>query len=452
MNGDRIWALCLLIALVSVTVLATGDEIANTTGLGYTGNLQEDESDIQRDLSSGEEQPARIITGPAASDSRTRLVLLGTTGGISWYPDNDQASSSSALVIGDTLYIIDLGQGSSSRLSEAFNTKQFIEACGGKIENKVSTVLENVRAVFFTHLHMDHTADYPDFLLIGPGTGLGTSFDLQTNKTVSDPVIIIGPGNRGELEADRTDFIQRGGQVIYTDSADPALITPTPGTRQMTNLIWQGFAQAINDITLDGGYPDYRSVVTVREIGGPEPDDILLPVSVPDPNNETCPAMDPFEVYQDDKVRVTATLVDHHQVYPSFAFRFDTEDGSIVFSGDTGPDTNGNLQKLADGADILVHEVIDRAWIDNKFGDPKPGSRMEALKTHMLQSHTANDVVGGVATECGVNTLVLNHIVPAGTSIQHLEEAKKNFSGNLIIGEDLMQIGISRDSRSSEET
>ena len=185
-----------------------------------------------------------------------------------------------------------------------------------------------------------------------------------------------------------------------------------------------------------------QKLVEVKEIGGTRPGDILLPVSVPDPNNETCPGMDPFEVYRDDLVRVTATLVDHHQVFPSLAYRFDTPDGSVVFSGDTGPDTHGNLQKLADGADILVHEVIDRAWIDQKFGTPEPGSQMAALKTHMLESHTAIDAVGAVAEDCRVKTLVLNHIVPGNTPVLHLQEAEQNFSGNLIIGKDLMQIGI----------
>jgi len=130
--------------------------------------------------------------------------------------------------------------------------------------------------------------------------------------------------------------------------------------------------------------------------------------------------MQPFEVYYDDLVRVAAFLVDHHPVFPSFAYRFDTADGSEVFSGDTDPNTNGNLQRLANGADILVHEVIDRAWIDQKFGTPEPGSQMDALKTHMLPSHTAIDAVGSVATDCNVGTLVLNHIVPGNTPTEHL--------------------------------
>lgn len=382
-----------------------------------------------------------VISGNA-DHYNTRLVLLGTTGGVSWWPETERASSSSVLVVNGTNYIIDLGQGSASWLSEVFNTGVFVDSPTGRIENGSSTFLAHSRALFFTHLHQDHTADYPSFLLIGPGAGLGTTMDPVTGKTSISPFLVIGPGNRGQMDADKTNYTAGGGSIIFTESADPSLITPTPGTRQMTDLIWQAYAQTINDMTLDDGYPDFRSLVAIREIGGTEPDDIPLPVSVPDPNTDSCPSMDPFEVYRDENVRVTAILVDHHQVFPSLAYRFDTADGSVVFSGDTGPDTKRNLQKLADGADVLIHEVIDPAWIDLKFGNPQPGSRLDALKTHMLTSHTAIDRVGAVAESCQVKTLVLNHIVPGNTPDSHLRESGGGFSGNLIVGEDLMEIGI----------
>ena len=48
----------------------------------------------------------------------------------------------------------------------------------------------------------------------------------------------------------------------------------------------------------------------------------------------------------------------HAPVFPALGLRFDTDDGSVVFSGDTGP--TDNLVELAQGADVLVHEVIAR--------------------------------------------------------------------------------------------
>ena len=143
----------------------------------------------------------------------------------------------------------------------------------------------------------------------------------------------------------------------------------------------------------------------------------------------------------DNGVSVWATLVDHHQVFPSFAYRFNTPDGSVVISGDTGANTCRNLKKLAQDADILVHEVIDEAWIEvlAETGAPDP------LIEHLSSVHTKISEVGGVAEDCGVGTLVLNHIVPGNAPVGHLVKAKRNFSGELIIGEDLMQIGIGKD-------
>jgi Metal-dependent hydrolases of the beta-lactamase superfamily III len=366
---------------------------------------------------------------------KTRLVLLGTTGGVSWWPDSDRASSSSALVVGDTIYIVDLGQGSAARLSQAFNK--------GVSGVTTSTFLEDARALFFTHLHPDHIADYPSLLLTGPGSGLGTRTDPRTGEVSIVPLVVIGPADRGALEVDKSQYLNRSGTVIYTDSANPALVTATPGTRLMTSHIWQAYAQAINDMTLDNAYRDYTKLVEIREIGGNEPGDIDFPVPEVDlPDSITCAAMEPFEVYRDENVVVTAILVDHHQVFPSFAYRFDTDDGSVVFSGDTGADTKGNLEKLSAGADILVHEVIDRDWIDERMGYPEEGTPAYALKTHLLTSHTTIDAVGSVATNCSVDTLVLNHFVPANIDPVKLMRVKQNFTGRLILGEDLMEIGI----------
>jgi len=421
--------------LFSVLVSADSNSIMVTKGTG-TASL----TDIRNRVTA----PNGVGFGNKTGTAHTKLVLLGTTGGVSFWPDTDRASSSSALVVGNSIYIIDMGQGSASRLAEAFNTGNFVTVNGSRIENGSSVFLDNARALFFTHLHMDHTADYPELLLIGPGAGLGTAVDPSSGKTVVSPLKVYGPATRGETDADKTNYTNRSGTVITVDSANPSLRTTTPGIRQMTNNILYAFANTINDMTLDDGYRDYTTLVDIHEIGGTAPGDIPLPLSVPDPNNGTCPAMNPFEVYRDANVRVTATLVDHHQVFPALAYRFDTADGSVVFSGDTGSNTNGNLERLANGSDILVHEVIDPAWIDQKFGNVSNGSQQYALKIHMQQSHTSILDVGRVATACHVKTLVLNHIVPGNTPRDRLLLAHQNFSGTMIIGYDLMEIDVGR--------
>lgn len=92
--------------------------------------------------------------------------------------------------------------------------------------------------------------------------------------------------------------------------------------------------------------------------------DIVIPSvsGFKSPNETPVPAMEPFLVHEDERVRVTTTLVNHFPILPAFAFRFDTDDGSVVFSGDSSP--CDNLVRLAHNTDVLVHEVIDRSWVD----------------------------------------------------------------------------------------
>ena len=385
---------------------------------------------------------AAVASPPAAkpqrgaTNFRTRLVLLGTTGGMTWWPGSKRASASQVLVVGDAMYVIDLGFGATQRLAEAFNHGTFVMVNGQETQGELSLFLKNVRAVFLTHLHMDHLGDYATFLEIGARAGFGVPEKLR----------IFGPCGRGRLDENISHY---SGTIIQTDSADPAQITSTPGTRQMTSLLLQAFAQNFQDCARDVGYPDIPKIIEVKDIGDPRGVPWPEGFTPPDPATpwsaaQTCPAMDPFEIYKDDLVRVTAILVDHNQVYPSFAFRFDTSDGSVVISRDTGPDTKGNMQKLAKGADVLVHEVIDDVWVNYTFKGVKEGDPAWPFYRHVITSHTLISDVGKVAENCSAKTLVLSHIGPGNTPISRLEKAQKNFSGKLIIGEDLMQIGVGK--------
>ncbi|WP_207955873.1 MBL fold metallo-hydrolase [Rubrobacter marinus] len=59
---------------------------------------------------------------------------------------------------------------------------------------------------------------------------------------------------------------------------------------------------------------------------------------------------------ENENVKVTSALVEHPPVEPSFAFRFDADDRSIVVSGDSN--FSESLIELAQGADVLVHEAL----------------------------------------------------------------------------------------------
>jgi ribonuclease BN (tRNA processing enzyme) len=70
----------------------------------------------------------------------------------------------------------------------------------------------------------------------------------------------------------------------------------------------------------------------------------------------------------------------------------------------------------------------------------------EALKSHIINAHTPLTEVGRIATEAGVKTLVLTHFVPSDGPDDKAElwreGARQHFSGDLIIGQDLMEIRL----------
>jgi ribonuclease BN (tRNA processing enzyme) len=144
-------------------------------------------------------------------------------------------------------------------------------------------------------------------------------------------------------------------------------------------------------------------------------------------------------VLREGGLTVACTHVSHPLVEHALAYRFDSPDRSIVISGDTSP--SANLIRLAKNADVLVHEVIYLPAIDKMIaGSPNPA----ALKRHLLASHTPVEEAGRVAAEANVRTLVLSHFVPGEPGLvansAWLEGAKKHFKGEVILGEDLLQI------------
>lgn len=332
----------------------------------------------------------------AARRHRTRLVLLGTAGGPTWYGEHSPHGISSAVVVDGHAYIVDLGSGAYRQ----------IRAAGIKPGAE--------RAVFFTHLHTDHVIDTANLLMYDPSARKRAKASLQ----------IFGPGRRGELPPLTKGIV--GNPVIHPEN-------PSAGTRDFVESLMAGFSADQNIRVRHEGVPDVRDFFQAHDIQIPES-------VVVDPNVDAAPPMQPFLVWEDERVRVSATLVPHGLVFPNFAYRFDTADGSVVFSGDTA--VSENLIRLAKGADILVHELIDPTWVDEIVG-PKPwDARQTALNRQLLDTHTTPEQVGSVAERAGVRTLVLSHLVPGNTPRHRWLKAQENFSGRLIVGQDLIQIGV----------
>jgi ribonuclease BN (tRNA processing enzyme) len=188
-----------------------------------------------------------------------------------------------------------------------------------------------------------------------------------------------------------------------------------PPLEKMTKLYFDMNAYDINIRIPDEGRPPLAPMIQVHEFSK---DGVVM---------------------QNESVKVTAALVNHPPVEPSFAYRFDTPDRSIVFSGDTTP--WDNLIKLAQGADVLVHEVIHKPSLAKLMARIPNADR---LVEHIVASHTTHTDVGKVAKAAGVKTLVLTHFVPSDdpslTDEMWIEGAKIHFDGKIVVGKDLMEI------------
>ena len=347
------------------------------------------------------------VRGARGSTSDTEVILLGVGGGPTFMPGAECEGIASALRVGDRYYLVDAGHGVLQRLRQARLGNWQVPGGGP---------LDALRAVFITHLHSDHIVDLNSLFTSGIFNGL---------QMVDRPVELIGPGNRGMLPP-----------VFGGGARGPVVApeNPTPGTTETWELIKRAFATDFNDRIADNHAKSPDQLVKAR--------DIELPSHlIADPNGNNVPDMEPVQVYEDDRVRVTCILVQHAPVFPAFAYRFETEAGSVVFSGDTS--RTPNLVKLAQGADVLVHEAISREWLDGEMPEPR-SPQVQAGYQHMLGAHTAADEVGKVAEEAGVGRLVLNHLVPMDWPVQRWRQTvKRDFSGDLTVGQDLLRIPLS---------
>ena len=84
------------------------------------------------------------------STSKTHVVLLGTG---TPSPDPERSGPATAIVVNGTPYLIDFGPGVVRRIAAASQ------------KGVPGLSVLNIKYVFLTHLHSDHTAGYPDLIL-----------------------------------------------------------------------------------------------------------------------------------------------------------------------------------------------------------------------------------------------------------------------------------------------
>src|SRR5437764_3748934 len=218
---------------------------------------------------------------------------------------------------------------------------------------------EQLNAVFFTHMHNDHTEGFADL--------------VQLRWTFN--------GTGPKIDA-----------VCSLDAVSPAGVT----------ISCTKFAAHIADAFIQSGEIGQRhSEVKERTAGGPA--ELINTITFQ-------PIDEPQVVWSSGDVRVTAIRSTH--IAGHVSYRVDTPSGSVVIGGDAGNDVpapprsssaSEQVEKLAQGADIIVHSVIHPVMA--------PGKGSGMFPYAYLRQTSVPDLAA-MAKRAGVKHLMLTHMIP----------------------------------------
>jgi len=260
-------------------------------------------------------------------------------------------------------------------------------------------------AIFFTHMHNDHTEGFPDLI------------------------------------EQRWMFNGEGPKLYVVCSAD---VTSSAGV----TLSCQRFIAHVADAFIHSGEIAQRhSEIAARTAGGPA--DLLHTITF-------APGGESQVVWSLGDVRVSAIRSTH--VAGHVSYRVDTPAGSVVIGGDAGNDilapprpssTSEQVERLAKGADVIVHSAMHPVL------GPDRGS---GFFPHAYYRQSTAADLGAMAKRAGTKYLVLTHLIPAlGAARQGpfkvpggpLTEADYvravrdgDFTGRVLIGRDLSSIRL----------
>ena len=280
-----------------------------------------------------------------------------------------------------------IGAGTPTPTLDRFGSAFVVEAAGEQImiDCGPAATYKMVRAglwppdidyLFFTHHHFDHDVDYPCFLLTRWDQGIDKANELQ----------VFGPAP--------TERLTEG--ILSEDG--------------LWNHDWKSRVR----------HPVGQKVYENR--GGTPPRK---------PPTAAATDVTPGKVFSAKDWEITAATAEHVQPYmDSLAYRLETPDGAIVFTGDTRPCES--VQELARGADVLLcmcwgdQEVVDAAGEGPAVCGTLDAARMaqEAEVEKLVLIHVGADITGPVAMEKAVGDI------------------KQVYDGDLVFSRELMTIEV----------
>ncbi|TSA41673.1 MAG: MBL fold metallo-hydrolase [Methylococcaceae bacterium] len=321
-----------------------------------------------------------VANAAKTTDPIIKVTLLGT--GVPLLnadvlEANGRALSGLLIEAGSERMLFDVGQGVYNRL---------IQSGGGVMNPNVG-----VDKVFISHLHSDHIADLAPLYSIG---GLYRHPDAQDGDVqgfngletyafpTTTPLRVWGPGGGPNQPVGTWAMMQNFRTAYQTDI--------------YLRTLWSGWDASL-------GLDAVETLNATQEL---------------------------FEgvVYENNGVKVTAFLVNHEPVSPSYGFRVDYSGHSVVFSGDTAP--TPNLLKNATNADVIVHEVYGFA---------------ESDAPNIYAYHTSPEDAATLFKRAKPKLAVYTHlVVPPGTTPNDLADRTRaaGYKGKLELGVDLMVINV----------
>jgi ribonuclease Z len=151
---------------------------------------------------------ALCASASAANQPATKVVLLGTG---TPRPFPDRSGPSTAIVVGDSTYLVDFGPGVIRRAAAA--TEQGIAALDPA----------KITVAFATHLHSDHTAGLPD-LIFTPWVMGRTQLDVYGPAGMEEMTQHVLAAWHRDIEIRTGGLEQRPPQVVHGHDAQPGVV------------------------------------------------------------------------------------------------------------------------------------------------------------------------------------------------------------------------------------